>query len=76
VRGDRRNAARGREKGAFCGAAASKPDKLERANGGTFLLDEVGDMPLSLQSKILRVLDEHRIQWVGERVRPRRIGGC
>jgi DNA-binding NtrC family response regulator len=55
----------GHEKGAFTGAASSKQGKLERANRGTFLLDEVGDMPLSLQSKILRVLDEHRIERVG-----------
>ena len=55
----------GHEKGAFTGASSSKRGKLERADAGTFLLDEVGDMPLSLQAKILRVLDEHRVERVG-----------
>lgn len=55
----------GHEKGAFTGASTTKRGKLERANEGTFLLDEVGDMPLSLQSKILRVLDERRVEHVG-----------
>lgn len=55
----------GHEKGAFTGASGTKRGKLERAHEGTFLLDEVGDMPLSLQSKILRVLDECRVERVG-----------
>jgi DNA-binding NtrC family response regulator len=55
----------GHEKGAFTGAVASKPGKLERAGKGTFFLDEVGDMPLALQAKILRVLDDNRIERLG-----------
>jgi two-component system, NtrC family, response regulator AtoC len=55
----------GHEKGAFTGASSTKRGKLERAHTGTFLLDEVGDMPLSLQAKILRVLDERRVEHVG-----------
>src|SRR5262249_42939848 len=53
------------EKGAFTGAAARKIGRFERADGGTLLLDEIGDMSLSLQSKILRALQEHEIERVG-----------
>ena len=55
----------GHERGAFTGAIAAKPGKFEAADGGTILLDEIGEMPLALQSKLLRVLQEHRIERVG-----------
>jgi two-component system, NtrC family, response regulator AtoC len=55
----------GHERGAFTGATSSKPGKLEHAAHGTFLLDEVGDMPLPLQAKILRVLDQRRFERIG-----------
>jgi transcriptional regulator with PAS, ATPase and Fis domain len=47
----------GHEKGAFTGAAARKPGRFELAHRGTLFLDEVGDLPLTLQAKVLRVLD-------------------
>jgi sigma-54 dependent transcriptional regulator, acetoin dehydrogenase operon transcriptional activator AcoR len=53
--------------GAFTGARrGGKPGKFEMANGGTIFLDEIGDMSLSLQAKLLRVLQEKRIERVGE----------
>jgi DNA-binding NtrC family response regulator len=55
----------GYEKGAFTGAAARKPGKFEVAHRGTLFLDEIGDMPLTLQAKILRVLEEKRFERVG-----------
>ncbi|GKX55763.1 sigma-54-dependent Fis family transcriptional regulator [Leminorella grimontii] len=55
----------GYEKGAFTGAVSAVPGKLEMANGGTLLLDEIGDMPLALQAKILRVLQEHQVERLG-----------
>ena len=55
----------GHEKGAFTGATARKPGKFELANGGTIFLDEIGDMPLELQAKILRVLQEKEFDRVG-----------
>lgn len=56
----------GYERGAFTGAKSEgKPGKFELANGGTIFLDEIGDMPLHLQAKILRVLQEKTIQRVG-----------
>jgi transcriptional regulator with PAS, ATPase and Fis domain len=55
----------GHEKGAFTGAAKFKPGKFDMANGGTIFLDEIGDMPLNLQAKILRVLQEHEFYRVG-----------
>jgi two-component system nitrogen regulation response regulator GlnG len=51
----------GFEKGAFTGAIERKLGKFEQANGGTIFLDEIGDMPLDLQAKILRVLQEKEI---------------
>jgi len=57
----------GYEKGAFTGAAKQTPGKIETANGGTLFLDEVGDMPLSLQAKLLRFLQERVIERVGGR---------
>ncbi len=58
----------GYEKGAFTGAAKQTRGKIEYAEGGTFFLDEVGDLPLSLQAKILRFLQERVIERVGGRV--------
>ena len=55
----------GHEKGSFTGADARKIGKFEAANGGTILLDEIGEMPLALQSKVLRVLQEREIERVG-----------
>lgn len=55
----------GYEKGAFSGASQSKPGLIESANHGTLLLDEVGDMPLSLQPKLLRVLEEQKVRRLG-----------
>ncbi|GAB4134438.1 MAG: sigma-54 dependent transcriptional regulator [Ignavibacteriales bacterium] len=55
----------GHEKGAFTGAVTSKPGLLEFAEGGTFFFDEIGDMSLNLQVKILRMLEEKKIRRVG-----------
>ena len=55
----------GHEKGAFTGASARKPGKFELAHRGTLFLDEIGDLPLSLQPKILRALEEKRFERVG-----------
>ncbi|GAB4273216.1 MAG: nitrogen fixation sigma-54 dependent transcriptional regulator GnfM [Candidatus Rifleibacteriota bacterium] len=55
----------GYEKGAFTGAAASKPGMFELAQGGTIFLDEIGDMSLEMQAKLLRVLEEREIVRVG-----------
>ncbi|WP_333607879.1 PEP-CTERM-box response regulator transcription factor [Arsukibacterium sp.] len=57
----------GYEKGAFTGANKTTLGKIEGANGGTLLLDEIGDMPLSLQAKMLRFLQERVIERVGGR---------
>ncbi|UFS68843.1 sigma-54 dependent transcriptional regulator [Geomonas sp. RF6] len=55
----------GFEKGAFTGATERKLGKFEQANGGTIFLDEIGDMPIDLQAKILRVLQEREITRTG-----------
>jgi DNA-binding NtrC family response regulator len=55
----------GYEKGAFTGAAARKPGKFEMAHRGTLFLDEIGDLPMSLQAKILRALEEKKFERVG-----------
>ncbi|MBI1394792.1 MAG: response regulator [Betaproteobacteria bacterium] len=57
----------GYEKGAFTGAATSAPGKFELAHGGTLLLDEISEMPLGLQAKLLRVLQEREVERVGGR---------
>jgi DNA-binding NtrC family response regulator len=55
----------GYEKGAFTGAAGRKPGKFEMAHRGTLFLDEIGDLPMSLQAKILRALEERTFERVG-----------
>ena len=57
----------GYEKGAFTGATHRRIGKIEQASGGTIFLDEIGDMPLSLQAKILRLLQEKSIERLGGR---------
>ncbi|RRV05418.1 sigma-54-dependent Fis family transcriptional regulator [Pseudomonas sp. v388] len=58
----------GYRKGAFTGAESDRPGLLDTANGGTLMLDEIGDMPLSLQAKLLRVLQEGEIRPLGSNV--------
>jgi DNA-binding NtrC family response regulator len=55
----------GHVKGSFTGAIGDKPGKFEVANGGTIFLDEIGTMPMHLQMKLLRVLQEHEVERVG-----------
>jgi Nif-specific regulatory protein len=55
----------GHEKGAFTGATASRAGRFELADGGTLFLDEIGELPLSLQAKLLRVLQEHQFERLG-----------
>lgn len=57
----------GYEKGAYTGAAQQTKGKFELADGGTFFLDEIGDIPLSLQPKLLRVLQERAVERIGGR---------
>src|ERR1017187_8861112 len=58
----------GYEKGAFTGAATSKPGKFEQADTGTVFLDEIGDVPASIQVKLLRVLQEREFERLGSNV--------
>ena len=62
----------GHEKGAFTGALSSRQGRFELANGGTIFLDEIGDLPLHLQAKLLRVLQEREFEKVGSS-RPVRV---
>lgn len=55
----------GYEKGAFTGAATSKPGKFEQAEGGTVFLDEIGDVPTAVQVKLLRILQEREFERLG-----------
>jgi len=62
----------GYEKGAFTGAQASKQGLLETAHGGTVFLDELGEMPLTVQAKLLRVIEERKVLRIGA-LKPREI---
>jgi two-component system, NtrC family, response regulator AtoC len=62
----------GHEKGAFTGATATKPGLIESAEGGTVFLDEIGELPLSIQAKLLRTLESRELLRVGS-VRPRTV---
>jgi transcriptional regulator with PAS, ATPase and Fis domain len=62
----------GFEKGAFSGAIQAKPGLLESADGGTVFLDEIGEMPIATQAKLLGVLDSSEVQRLGS-LRPRRL---
>jgi DNA-binding NtrC family response regulator len=55
----------GHEKGAFTGAIKQKPGKCEIADGGTLFLDEIGELPISVQAKLLRFLQDHQFERVG-----------
>ncbi|GAA3914287.1 sigma-54 dependent transcriptional regulator [Litoribacillus peritrichatus] len=57
----------GHEKGAYTGAVTSAPGKFEQANGGTILLDEISEMEIGLQAKLLRVLQEREVERLGGR---------
>lgn len=57
----------GHEKGAYTGAVSSEPGKFEQANGGTLLLDEITEMDIGLQAKLLRVLQEREVERLGGR---------
>ncbi|MBK8660104.1 MAG: sigma 54-interacting transcriptional regulator [Bacteroidetes bacterium] len=56
----------GHARGAFTGATTAREGRFEAANGGTLLLDEIGEIPLNIQVKLLRVLQEHEIERLGE----------
>ncbi len=62
----------GYKRGAFTGADQDKPGLFEEADGGAFFLDEIGDMPLTVQAKILRVLEEKEVVRLGESI-PRKV---
>ncbi len=58
----------GYERGAFTGAARQRIGKFEEANGGTIFLDEIGDVPLDIQTKLLRILQDKRVSRIGSNV--------
>ncbi len=62
----------GHERGAYTGAVEARPGKFQQANGGTLLLDEVTEIPLSLQAKLLRALQEREVEPLGAR-RPKAV---
>jgi two-component system response regulator AtoC len=62
----------GHERGAFTGAVTAKQGQLEAANGGTVFLDELGELPLAVQAKLLRVLESGELQRVGD-TKPREV---
>ena len=62
----------GHVRGAFTGALREKPGRFELAHGGTLVLDEIGEVPLAMQPKLLRALQEKEVERVGD-VRPRRV---
>ena len=62
----------GHEKGAFTGAIAAKPGLFEVADGGTLLVDEIGELPGALQAKLLRVLEDGSMRRVGS-IKERRV---
>jgi DNA-binding NtrC family response regulator len=62
----------GHERGAFTGAVSAKQGQLEAANGGTVFLDELGELPLAVQAKLLRVLETQELQRVGD-TKPREV---
>jgi DNA-binding NtrC family response regulator len=57
----------GYTKGAFTGAARDQAGKFEQADGGTLFLDEIGELPLELQPKLLKILDDHKVERIGGR---------
>ena len=61
----------GHEKGSFTGAANRHIGKFEQAHHGTIFLDEIGDMPLTMQAKLLRVLEEGEVERIGGDTRHR-----
>ena len=65
----------GHTRGAFTGATEHKTGLFEAADGGTLFLDEIGELPLSLQAKLLRVLEDGEVQRVGS-IEPRRVNTC
>jgi DNA-binding NtrC family response regulator len=65
----------GHVRGAFTGATEHKPGLFEAADGGTLFLDEIGELPLSVQAKLLRVLEDGQVQRVGA-LEPRRVNTC
>lgn len=62
----------GAEKGAYTGASSARPGRFERADGGTLMLDELGELPLPAQAKLLRVLQSGEVERLGG-VQPRRV---